>query len=50
MKEYEKIVRKVELLQRDLMSIDGYSEEVYQAFEKLIDELEWVIEEGQEND
>lgn len=44
-KEYKKLLRRVELLQSDLMDIDDYSEEVYQAFERLIEELEEVTEE-----
>ena len=34
----------VENLQNDLMDIEDYSEEVYQAFERLIEELEEVTE------
>lgn len=45
-KEYNKLLRQVELLQSDLMDIDDYSEEVYQAFERLIEELQEVTEEG----
>lgn len=44
-KAYKKLLRRVELLQSDLMDIDDYSEEVYQAFERLIEELEEVTEE-----
>lgn len=44
-KAYNKLLKEVENLQNDLMDIDDYSEEVYQAFEKLIDELEEVTEE-----
>ena len=44
-KEYKKLLRRVELLQSDLMDIEDYSEEVYQAFERLIEELEEVTEE-----
>lgn len=40
MTNYEKILKKVIRLQDELIEIDDYSEEVYQAFEKLIDELE----------
>ena len=43
-KAYKKLLRRVELLQSDLMDIDDYSEEVYQAFERLIEELEEVTE------
>lgn len=39
-KAYDKIYNRVLALQGDLMNIDDYSEEVYQAFEKLLDELE----------
>lgn len=45
-KEYERLLKEVENLQNDLMDIEDYSEEVYQAFQKVIDELEYVIEEG----
>ena len=41
-KAYERLLKEVELLQNDLMDIDDYSEEVYQAFERLIEELEEV--------
>lgn len=43
-KAYERLLKEVELLQNDLMDIDDYSEEVYQAFERLIEELEEVTE------
>lgn len=45
-KEYNKLLEEVESLQSDLMDIDDYSEEVYQAFERLIEELQEVTEEG----
>ncbi|QAX97491.1 hypothetical protein EfsSzw1_17 [Enterococcus phage EfsSzw-1] len=45
-KEYKRLLKQVENLQKDLMFIDDYSEEVYQAFERLIEELEEVTEEG----
>ena len=45
--DYQKILKKVEELQRELMEIPDYSEEVYQAFEATIWELETVIEEGE---
>lgn len=44
-KAYKKLLKRVELLQSDLMDIEDYSEEVYQAFERLIEELEEVTEE-----
>lgn len=44
-KAYKKLLKEIELLQSDLMDIDDYSEEVYQAFERLIEELEEVTEE-----
>lgn len=44
-KAYNKLLKRVENLQSDLMNIDDYSEEVYQAFERLIEELEEVTEE-----
>lgn len=44
-KAYERLLKEVELLQSDLMDIEDYSEEVYQAFERLIEELEEVTEE-----
>lgn len=43
-KAYERLLKEVELLQNDLMDIDDYSEEVYQAFQRLIEELEEVTE------
>lgn len=43
-KAYNKLLNEVENLQNDLMDIDDYSEEVYQAFERLIEELEEVTE------
>lgn len=45
-KAYERLLKEVELLQNNLMDIEDYSEEVYQAFQKVIDELEYQIEEG----
>lgn len=45
-KAYNKLLNEVENLQNDLMDIEDYSEEVYQAFQKVIDELEYQIEEG----
>lgn len=44
-KAYKKLLKRVENLQSDLMDIEDYSEEVYQAFERLIEELEEVTEE-----
>lgn len=43
-KAYERLLKEVELLQNDLMDIENYSEEVYQAFQRLIEELEEVTE------
>lgn len=43
-KAYERLLKEVELLQNDLMDIEDYSEEIYQAFERLIEELEEVTE------
>lgn len=43
-KEYSKLLKQVESLQSDLMDIDNYSEDVYQAFARLIEELEEVTE------
>lgn len=43
-KAYNKLLKEVENLQNDLMDIEDYSEEVYQAFERLIEELEEVTE------
>lgn len=43
-KAYERLLKEVELLQNDLMDIEDYSEEVYQAFERLVEELEEVTE------
>lgn len=44
-KAYNKLLNEVENLQNDLMDIEDYSEEVYQAFKRLIEELEEVTEE-----
>lgn len=44
-KAYKRLLKQVESLQKDLMFIDDYSEDVYQAFERLIEELEEVTEE-----
>lgn len=43
-KAYERLLKEIENLQNDLMDIEDYSEEVYQAFERLIEELEEVTE------
>lgn len=43
-KAYERLLKQVESLQNDLMDIEDYSEEVYQAFQRLIEELEEVTE------
>lgn len=43
-KAYNKLLNEVENLQNNLMDIEDYSEEVYQAFQKLIEELEEVTE------
>lgn len=43
-KVYERLLKEVENLQNDLMDIEDYSEEVYQAFQRLIEELEEVTE------
>lgn len=44
-KAYKRLLKQVESLQSDLMDIEDYSEDVYQAFERLIEELEEVTEE-----
>lgn len=41
-KAYKNLLNEVEDLQNNLMDIDDYSEEVYQAFQRLIEELEEV--------
>lgn len=41
-KAYKNLLNEVEDLQNTLMDIDDYSEEVYQAFQRLIEELEEV--------
>ena len=43
-KAYANLLKQVEILQSDLMDIQDYSEDVYQAFERLIEELEEVTE------
>ena len=42
---YEKLSKQITLLQRELMDINDYSEEAYQLFEKLINELDYQSEE-----
>lgn len=44
-KAYKELLNEVENLQNALMDIEDYSEEVYQAFQRLIEELEEVTEE-----
>lgn len=44
-KKYEKMLRNIELLQKELMEIENYDEDTYQAFEKLIQNIEGDIEE-----
>lgn len=44
-KAYKRLLKQVERLQSDLMDIQDYSEDVYQSFERLIEELEEVTEE-----
>ena len=41
-KAYANLLNEVENLQNNLMDIEDYSEEVYQAFQRLIEELEEV--------
>lgn len=43
-KAYERLLKEIENLQNDLMDIEDYSEEVYQAFQRVIEELEEVTE------
>lgn len=42
---YEKLSKKAELLQDELMEIENYSEEAYQLLSKLIEELDYQAEE-----
>lgn len=44
-KAYERLLKQAQSLQYELMDIENYSEEVYQAFQKVIDELEYTVEE-----
>ena len=44
MKTYKEIMEAVEDVQTDLMNIEEYSEEVYQALQTAIDELEELAE------
>lgn len=46
-KTYQQILNELEKLQGDLMNIDDYDEEVYQGFEKTIDAINDVVEEGE---
>ena len=43
-KAYKNLLNEVEDLQNTLMDMEDYSEEVYQAFQRLIEELEEVTE------
>lgn len=43
-KAYKKLLNEVEDLQNNLMDMEDYSEEVYQAFQRLIEELEEITE------
>lgn len=43
MENYKAILEQVESLQRELMTITDYSEDVYQDFEELIADLEELI-------
>lgn len=43
MKTYKEIMEAVEDVQTDLMNIEEYSEEVYQALQSAIDELEELV-------
>lgn len=40
----KKQLKEVQMLQYDLMDIENYSEDIYQAYQRLIDELEEAIE------
>lgn len=44
MKTYKELLEAVEDVQTDLMNIEDYSEEVYQALQSAIDELEELAE------
>lgn len=44
MKTYKEIMEAVEDVQNELMNIEDYSEEVYQALQSAIDELEELAE------
>ena len=44
MKTYKELLKQVEDVQNDLMDIEDYSEEVYQALQSAIDELEELAE------
>ena len=39
MKTYKELLKQVEDVQKELMNIEDYSEEVYQALQSAIDEL-----------
>lgn len=43
---YKKLSKKAELLQDELMEIENYSEEAYQLLSKLIEELDYQLEES----
>lgn len=44
MKTYKELLKQVEDVQKELMDIEDYSEEVYQALQSAIDELEELAE------
>ena len=43
--KYLRIIKKTEDLQNELMLIDNYDEEVYQALQKVIYEIEDLLDE-----
>ena len=43
MKTYKELLESVEDVQTDLMNIEDYSEDVYQALQTAIDELEELV-------
>ena len=43
MKSYIELLKQVEDVQKELMNIEDYSEEVYQALQSAIDELEELV-------
>lgn len=49
MEKYIQLQKKATDLKHELMDIDEYSEEIYQAVDNLIDELDYLIRQNGDN-